>query len=107
MQGKKKAIGNIVFLLAVFVLTVYGIFHGEDMGAMVQAVKKADVRWLVPGVFLVLFFIWGESVILWYMMRSFRIYIRKRICFLFSSAGFFSAVSRLRRLAGSPCRFII
>ena len=95
MQGKKKAIGNIVFLLAVFVLTVYGIFHGEDMGAM------------VPGVFLVLFFIWGESVILWYMMRSFRIYIRKRICFLFSSAGFFSAVSRLRRLAGSPCRFII
>lgn len=88
MQGKKKAIGNIVFLLAVFVLTVYGIFHGEDMGAMVQAVKKADVRWLVPGVFLVLFFIWGESVILWYMMRSFRIYIRKRICFLFSSAGF-------------------
>ncbi len=102
MQGKKKAIGNIVFLLAVFVLTVYGIFHGEDMGAMVQAVKKADVRWLVPGVFLVLFFIWGESVILWYMMRSFRIYIRKRICFLFSSAGFFFSCITPSASGGQP-----
>ncbi len=102
MQGKKKAIGNIVFLLAVFVLTVYGIFHGEDMGAMVQAVKKADVRWLVPGVFLVLFFIWGESVILWYMMRSFRIFIRKRICFLFSSAGFFFSCITPSASGGQP-----
>ncbi len=32
MQGKKKVIGNMLFLTAVFALTVYGVFHGEDLG---------------------------------------------------------------------------
>lgn len=107
MQDKKKAIGNIVFLFLVFALTIYGVFHGEDLGAMMQAIRQADIRWLVPGVILVLFFIWGESIIIWYMMRSFRIYLKKRICFLFSSVGFFSAVSRLLQPADSRCRFTI
>ena len=81
MQSKKKAIGNIIFLFAVFALTIYGVFHGEDLGAMMEAIKKADIRWLLPGVILVFFFIWGESIIIWYMMRSFRIFLKKRICY--------------------------
>lgn len=107
MQGKKKAIGNAVFLAAVFALTVYGVFHGEDMEAMMEAIGRADLRFLAFAVFLSVFSIWGESVIIWHMMRSFRIAVRKRICFLFSSVGFFSAVLRLLLQAGSQCRFII
>lgn len=102
MQGKKKIIGNTVFLFAVFALTVYGVFHGEDLGAMVQAMKQADVRWLVPGVLLVMFFIWGESVIIWYLMRSFHIYLKKRICFLFSSVGFFFSCITPSATGGQP-----
>lgn len=102
MQSKKKAIGNAVFLFAVFALTVYGVFHGEDMGAMVQAIRQADVRFLVPGVCFVLFFIWGESIIIWYMMRSFRIILRKRICFLFSSVGFFFSCITPSATGGQP-----
>lgn len=102
MQGKKKAIGNTVFLFVVFALTIYGVFHGEDMGAMMQAIRQADIRWLVPGVCLVLFFIWGESVIIWYMMRSFRIYLKKRICFLFSSVGFFFSCITPSATGGQP-----
>ncbi len=30
MQTKKKALFNVSFLLVVFGLTVYGVFHGED-----------------------------------------------------------------------------
>lgn len=102
MQGKKKAIGNAIFLLVVFALTIYGVLHGEDLGALLEAIRQADVRWLVPGVFLVVFFIWGESIIIWYMMRSFGIYLKKRICFLFSSVGFFFSCITPSATGGQP-----
>ena len=67
---RKKMIGNAVFLIVVFALTIYGVFHGEDFGEMMAAIQKADIRWLIPGVVLVMFFIWGESIIIWYMMKK-------------------------------------
>ncbi len=102
MRSKKKIIGNGIFLILVFVLTIYGVFHGEDLEAMTEAIRKADKRMLVLGVALVLFFIWGESVILWYMMRSFGILVKKRICFLFSSVGFFFSCITPSASGGQP-----
>ena len=54
-----------------------------------EAIRKADIYWLLAGVGLVVVFIWGESVIIWYLMRSFQIFLSKKICFLFSCIGFF------------------
>lgn len=68
MKKNRRVIFNGAFLLIVFVLTIYGVFHGEDLGAMMDAIRSADKRWLVPGLALVAFFIWGESIIIWYMM---------------------------------------
>ena len=36
MQSKGKVIGNGIFLAVVFMLTIYGVFHGEDLGAMME-----------------------------------------------------------------------
>lgn len=102
MQTKKKAIGNVVFLLAVFVLTLYGVFHGKNLREMMEAIRHADLRWLLAGVFLVIFFIWGESIIIWFMMRSFGIRLKKRICFLFSSVGFFFSCITPSATGGQP-----
>lgn len=102
MQTRKKVIGNGILLVSVFCLTMYGIFHGEDLGAMVDAIKKADMRWLIPGVALVVCFIWGESLIIWYMMRSFQIRLKKRVCFLFSSVGFFFSCITPSATGGQP-----
>ena len=106
MQSKKKMIVNTVFLVAIFALTIYGVFHGEDLGAMMEAMRRADVRWLLPGLLCVVFFIWGESIIIWYMMHSFQIPVKRRTCFLFSSVGFFfscitRAFQRARLLRGA------
>lgn len=106
MQNRKRALFNTVFLFLVFGLTLYGVFYGEDLDAMLEAIEGVDFVWLVPGICLVLFFIWCESIIIWYMMRSFQLHMKKRLCFLFSSVGFFSAVLRRRQAEGSPCRFI-
>ena len=34
MKTKKKVFWNGIFVLSVFVLTIYGVFHGEDLEAM-------------------------------------------------------------------------
>ena len=58
MQTKKKAVFNFVFLAVVFILTIYGIFHGQNLSELSHAIRNADIKWLIPGVFLVFFFIY-------------------------------------------------
>ena len=48
MQTKKKVIGNAILLAVVFGLTIYGLFHGEDMEALLEAIEGADILWLIP-----------------------------------------------------------
>ena len=102
MKSRKKIIFNGVFLAVVFALTIYGVFHGEDLSSMMDAIHRADKRWLIPGLALVAFFIWGESIIIWYMMRSSGIQLKKRTCFLFSSVGFFFSCITPSASGGQP-----
>ena len=102
MKSRKKIIFNGVFLAIVFALTIYGVFHGEDLSSMMDAIHRADKRWLIPGIALVAFFIWGESIIIWYMMRSSGIQLKKRTCFLFSSVGFFFSCITPSASGGQP-----
>ncbi len=104
MRSKKKIIGNGIFLALVFAFTIYGVFHGEDLESMADAIREADIKWLISGAALVLFFIWGESVILWYMLKSFGIRLKRRICFLFSSAGFFFSCITPSASGGQPAQ---
>ena len=39
MKSRKKIIFNGVFLAVVFALTVYGVFHGEDLSSMMDAIQ--------------------------------------------------------------------
>jgi uncharacterized protein (TIRG00374 family) len=102
MKSRKKIIFNGVFLAVVFALTIYGVFHGDDLSSMMDAIHRADKRWLIPGIALVAFFIWGESIIIWYMMRSSGIQLKKRTCFLFSSVGFFFSCITPSASGGQP-----
>ena len=102
MKSRKKIIFNGVLLAVVFALTIYGVFHGEDLSSMMDAIHRADKRWLIPGIALVAFFIWGESIIIWYMMRSSGIQLKKRTCFLFSSVGFFFSCITPSASGGQP-----
>ena len=104
MKSRKKIIFNGVFLAVVFALTIYGVFHGEDLSSMMDAIHRADKRWLLPGIALVAFFIWGESIIIWYMMRSSGIHLKKRTCFLFSSVGFFFSCITPSATGGQPAQ---
>ena len=46
MENKKKTIFNVIFLLVVFAGTMYGVFHGEDIGEIVKILEQVNVLWL-------------------------------------------------------------
>ena len=104
MENKKKTIFNVVFLLVVFVGTIYGVFHGEDLGEIAQIIKTVNPLWLIPGVVCVVVFIWGESIIIYYMMHTLGIRLKKRTCFLFSSVGFFFSCITPSASGGQPAQ---
>ena len=73
MKSRKKIIFNGVFLAVVFALTIYGVFHGEDLSSMMDAIHRADKRWLIPGIALVAFFIFrGIFFQLYHTVRQWR-----------------------------------
>ena len=43
MENKKKTIFNVIFLLVVFAGTMYGVFHGEDIGEIVKILEQVNV----------------------------------------------------------------
>ena len=104
MADKKKMICNIVFLILVFTGTLYGVFHGEDLGEIVHILKTVNPLWLIPGVICVVIFIWGESIIIFYMMRTLGIKLKKWTCFLFSSVGFFFSCITPSATGGQPAQ---
>ena len=93
-DNRKKVIGNGLLFAAVLALTLYAVFHGEDLGDVTEAIRACDGRWLLPAVGCVLAFIWGEAVVLWLLLRSSGQRLGPWPCFLVASAGFFfSAVT--------------
>lgn len=70
MRNKKKAIFNTIFLILIFSITVYMVFKGEDLGEIIHTVRQADPVYLLVSVVCVVLFILGESVIIFYMMRT-------------------------------------
>ncbi len=102
MKKRKKIWLNGFLFFLILGLTVYGVFHGEDMGELREAIRRASLRWLFPAAACVLFFIWGESIIIWYMMDSYGIRLKKKICFLFSAVGFFFSCVTPSASGGQP-----
>ena len=49
MENKKKMAFNVVFLILVFAGTIYGVFHGEDLGEIARILKTVNLLWLIPG----------------------------------------------------------
>lgn len=60
MNNKKKVVWNTVLFLTILGLTMYGVFHGENLDEMKQALIQAKVRWLLPAAGCVFVFIWGS-----------------------------------------------
>lgn len=104
MTNKRKHVGNILFLLAVFSITLYYVFHGQDMRQVFQYVRQSDIRYWGFSVVCVILFILSESVIIYYMMRTIGQAIRLPHCFLYSFVGFFFSCITPSASGGQPAQ---
>ena len=100
----KKTIFNILFLLLVFGLTMYYVFHGEDMEALSEYLKQSNAWYWLAGTVLVVLFILSESVIIHYMMRSVGQPTILTHCFLYSFVGFFFSAITPSATGGQPAQ---
>lgn len=100
----KKTILNLLFLITVFGLTMYYIFHGEDMNALAGYLGQAEISYWLVGVVLVVLFILSESVIIYYMMRSVGQNVILTHCFLYSFVGFFFSAITPSATGGQPAQ---
>ncbi|MGN0507575.1 MAG: YbhN family protein [Lachnospiraceae bacterium] len=104
MQNKRKTLFEILFLVLVAGFTLWSIFHGKDVEAILHYTKEADPRYIALSIVCVFFFIWGESVILFYMLRSFHARIPAGRCYLYSCIGFFFSCITPSATGGQPAQ---
>lgn len=102
MTNKKKALLNAVFLITVFSLTMYLVFRGEDIHKIKAVIREADMSFLLIGMICVVFFILGESLIIFYMMRSLGAKVKMGHCALYSFVGFFFSCITPSATGGQP-----
>lgn len=88
-MSKKQTVFNLLFLVIVFGLTVYLVFRGKDIGDIIRTAREADGRYLLLSLVCVVFFILGESVIIFYMMKTLGASVKMTHCALYSFVGFF------------------
>ena len=98
---------NVLFLFLVFAATIYGVFHGEDLSEIAEILKTVNSYWLLPGVACVIIFIWGESIIIFYMMHTLGIHLKREPVFCFHRWDFSLAASHRLLRGDSRRRFII
>ena len=104
MKNKKTLIWEILFLVLVFGATVYGVFRGEDLTQVLHILRQVNAVYLLPATVCVVFFIWGESIIIYYMMGTLQVRLKKWTCFLFSSIGFFYSCITPSASGGQPAQ---
>lgn len=88
-MSKKQTVFNLLFLVIVFGLTMYLVFRGKDIGDIIRTARDADGRYLLLSLVCVVFFILGESVIIFYMMKTLGASVKMTHCALYSFVGFF------------------
>ncbi|MBQ1311378.1 MAG: flippase-like domain-containing protein [Blautia sp.] len=102
MGDKKKTVWNLIFLVVVFVLTMYFVFRGKDISAILETAREADFRYLFVGIICVILFILGEATIIFYMMRTLGASVKKTHCALYSFVGFFYSCITPSASGGQP-----
>lgn len=97
---------NLLFLVAIFGLTLWSVFHGEDLGQVLLFLRTADLVYILSGILCVVLFIVGESVVIYYLMRTLGSHIQFFHCCLYSFIGFFYSCITPSASGGQPMQVV-
>jgi len=88
----------VLILLA----TIYGVFRGEDMGELKDALAQCRTGWIVCAAGCVLAFILCDAANLYLLLDSFGMGLRQGTCFFSAAVGFFFAAITPSSSGGQP-----
>ena len=101
-MGKKKGMINAVLLVLVFAATVWMVFRGQNLKAVMGYVQNADVRYWILAVACVFLFTVGEAVNIGYMLHTVGQKVRAIHCLLYAFVGFFFSCITPSSTGGQP-----
>ena len=104
-QKLKKTL-SLLFLVVVFGLTLWSVFHGADLSETLYHLSTVNLHYVIPSILCVLLFIIGESVILFYLMRILGVRARLLHCCLYSFVGFFYSCITPSASGGQPMQVV-
>ena len=104
LKKNKKNIFQILFLILLCVGTFFLLFKDRELGGIWDSIQKANKLYLCAGVILVVFFVSGESTIIFYMMRSLKIHAPFIHCIKYSFVGFFYSCITPSASGGQPAQ---
>lgn len=97
---------NALFLIVVFIVTLWAVFRGKDLGQIVSFLITANPIYVILGIACVLMFIFGEAVIIYYLMHTLGIKVKLYRCCLYSFIGFFYSCITPSASGGQPMQVI-
>lgn len=103
----KKTIGyvlNVLFIILVAYLTIDILFKDQEFSTIIADLDRANKLWLALGLVLSFFFVAGESVIIKYMLRMFKVKIPLLRCIKYSFVGFFYSYITPSSSGGQPAQ---
>lgn len=106
MKIDKKKVLSTLFFIAVFALTIWTVFSGEDLSETFELLKKADDKYILHGVVCVFLFILSESVIVYYLLHSLEKKAKLGHCCLYSFIGFFYSSITPSASGGQPMQAV-
>ncbi len=104
MGSKKKNMMNALFLAAVFLLTIWAVFRGKDIHMVIRYLETAEKPYILAGIVCVITFIWGESIIIWYLLGTIGYQLKPLRCYLYSFIGFFFSCITPSATGGQPAQ---
>lgn len=105
-MGKRKRFYNALFLVVIFFLTIWSVFHGEDLRELKYYLIIADNGYIAAGIVCVLLFILGESLVICYLLHSLGLKPQITHCCLYSFIGFFYSCITPSASGGQPMQVV-
>lgn len=103
---KHKKWLNALLLAAIFVLTLWSVFGGEDLRQLVDCMQDAKLLYIVLSILCVVLFIVGESVVIAFLLQSLGIRANFGHCCLYSFIGFFYSCITPSASGGQPMQVV-
>lgn len=105
-KTKCKKLFNTLFLIIVFSVTLWSVFHGQDFRQVLSYLSTANPLYIIPSIICVILFILGESAIIHYLMKTLGTKVKISHCCLYSFIGFFYSCITPSASGGQPMQII-